>query len=269
MESPIQNKPINNERENKETAPDFLKIFEERLASVEPLTDEDAKDLASWYNDAGITSLKREMPVILFNPNGIEFATLTDIWTENPDNLDMTSHYIHDQLIDKLHEFLSISKNILYVFAGYILEDSNGIRYLVLDETRANNVKNNMLGDDYRDKERGSQLLDLLNKYSISKIIETYSKEEVITEGDTTITKTRSASREVIGKNMLDKRREDVALINLARKYNMTNSQYLRLVTLAKVLFEDGKQVSLDEIAQSIVEDPDNENIPVKHLPLE
>ncbi len=39
---------------------------------------------------------------------------------------------------------------------------------------------------------------------------------------------------------MLDKRREDIFLINLARKHGITNSQYLRLKILANKLFQAG-----------------------------
>ncbi len=249
-------------RESKETLPDFLKIFNERLQSIEPATGEDAKGLATWYDDPEITEIRREVPAVFFDSNNLEqFAPPVDIWIENSDNLDRTSHYIHDQVVEKLGKFLG--KNTMpYLLAGYILENSKGERFLVLDDIRAGGVRSNI----ERHEEFGGQedlaLLDVLNKYKISKVVKKTSKK--IVSGDTT--SWVGSSEEVIEKSMLDKRREDMALINIAKKHGMTNSQYLRLVTLAKALFLDGKQVSLEEIAKSIVEEPYNENISVKHL---
>ncbi|MES3032041.1 MAG: hypothetical protein V4699_02235 [Patescibacteria group bacterium] len=268
MESPIQ-KGFSNERENKETAPEFLKIFNERLRTVEPITGEDAKGLASWYDDPEITEVVKQEPVVFFDPNNLgRFEPATDIWMENPRNLDMTSNYIHDQVKDKLGEFLGKS-TMPSLTCGYFLESGNGTRYLVLDEIRTKMVKSRLKSAEESNRQEELAFLDMLNKYKISKVLERYSKTITTVDGDTTSTKTTGTSREIIGKSMLDKRREDIALINLARKHGMTNNQYLRLKILADSLFQAGKQVSLDEIARSIVEEPDNESIPVKHLPLE
>ena len=60
-----------------------------------------------------------------------------------------------------------------------------------------------------------------------------------------------------------------MALINLAKKYNMTNNQYLRLKILSDSLLKAGTQASLEEIAQSILKDKDNTNIPLKYSSLD
>ena len=118
----------NNERErreNKENLPDFLKIFNERLQKIEPATGEDAKGGATWYDDPEITDVAKEVPAVFFDPsNLVDFAPPTDIWIENPDNLDRTSYYIHDQVIDKLSEFLGKSV-VPSLIAGYVLENGN------------------------------------------------------------------------------------------------------------------------------------------------
>ena len=36
MENPTKNASLGNERENKESAPDFLKIFNEKLQKIKP-----------------------------------------------------------------------------------------------------------------------------------------------------------------------------------------------------------------------------------------
>ena len=119
------------------------------------------------------------MPAVFFDPNNLErFAPPTDIWIENPEDLDITSHYIHDQVVEKLGKFLA-KATMPYLRAGYILEDENETRYLVLDEPRASGIKS--IVEKFDDPE-GLAILDVLNKYKISKVIERKSK--VIKDGD-------------------------------------------------------------------------------------
>lgn len=202
---------------------------------------------------------------MFFDPNNLEdFAPPSDIWIEDPKDLDMSSHWIHEQVTEKLAEFID-KPTMPHLLSGYVLESGNGMRYLVLDNPRAGIVKSNLEYTKNFHRRDGFAILDVLNKYNISKVIEKYTK---IIKSEDSIMSTGS-SREVIGKSMLDKRREDMFFINLARKHGMTNSQYLRLKILAKSLFEAGQQASLDEVARSIVGDADNVNIPIKQLPLE
>ncbi|MFH1201152.1 MAG: hypothetical protein V1484_02405 [bacterium] len=213
--------------------------------------------MASWYDDPEIIEIAKEVPAVFFDPNNlVNLAPPTDIWIDDPENLDTTSYFIHDQVKDRLEKFLG--KCVPYLLAGYILEDGNRKRFLVLDNTRASIVETKLERVEVLDEQEELAILDVLNKYKISKVIEKTSKE--IVYGDTT-TQTGS-SREVIGRSMLDKRREDMALINLAKKHGMTNIQYLRLKILADRLFKAGTQASLEEIAQSIVKEEDGENIP-------
>ena len=264
MENPIQ--PVRGgERERREIVKDFRRIFDEKLQSIEPVTGEDARGWASWYKDPEISEITKEVPAVFFNINNLEddLAPPTDLWIENPRDLDMGSHYIHDQLVEKLGIFLGKSK-MPYLLSAYILEDGNHVKYLVLDEQRTNMLKRKLRLASEDGQQEELAILDVLNKYNIKKVIEGYS--ETIKEGDTS--KTTGASREIIGRSMLEKRREDISLINLAKKHKMTTSQYLRLKILADTLLKAGQQVSLDEIARSIVKDEDDKTIPVKHLPL-
>jgi len=266
MENPIEIKHQVNERErereNKESAPDFLKIFNDRLQGIKPETGEDAKGLASWYDDPEISEIAKEAPVVFFDlDNLVDFAPPTDIWIEDPNNLYGSTDYIHDQVKSGLGKFIGKS-NMPYLLAGYILENGNGTRFIILDETRADGVKNRIKKSEGSSEQENLTLLDVLNRYNISKVIEKTSKKVV--DGDTTTWK--GSSREVVGKSMLDKRREDMALINLARKHRMTNSQYLRLIILAERLLEANAQVSLEKIAEDIVKNPDSENIPISNV---
>ena len=257
MENPIKNEALSNVRESKEAPPDFLKIFNERLQGIKPKIGQDAKDLATWYKDPKITEIAKEVPAVFFNPNNlVEFTPPTDIWIEDPKNLDTESHYIHDQVTRRLAEFLK-TKEVPFCLPGYILESGDKTRYLILERTRVKFAKDMLKRSKKHGKPEGVAILDVLNRYEISRVLEKTSIED---EDSTSLA---GSSRTVIG--MLDKRREDIALINLARKHGMTNSQYLRLKILAKSLFEARQQVSLDEIARSIVNDPENTTIPVKN----
>jgi len=91
MENPIKNKVVDNEneRENKEVAPDFKKIFEEKLDNIEPVTGEDAIGLNSWYKGLNIIGIRKEVPAVFFDPQNLaNHVTLTDVWIEDPKNLD-------------------------------------------------------------------------------------------------------------------------------------------------------------------------------------
>src|SRR3989338_9351829 len=165
MKNPIENKTVSNERENKEIAPDFLKIFNERLRNIQPVTNEEAKDWATLYDDPEITEVAKEVPAVLFDPNNLEWlAPPTDIFIEDPQNLDRGSHYIHEQVTEKLGKILGKS-TMPYLLAGYILEGENGKRYLVLDDTRTEMVKSKLEEAEEFDQQKELAILDTLNKY--------------------------------------------------------------------------------------------------------
>src|SRR3989338_7996652 len=110
MENPIKNKTISNERESKEKIPDFKQIFEDKLQKIEPAVGQDAKDWATWYDDSEIAEIAKEVPAVFFDPNNlVNLAPPTDIWIEDPESLEKTSYYIHDQVGGKLGEFMGKS----------------------------------------------------------------------------------------------------------------------------------------------------------------
>lgn len=245
--------------EAQEQVPDFVKIFREKLDSVEPMTDKDSKAVGSFYEDAGIIEVRKEVPAILFTLNDEERPDPTDIWIENPVNIDRMSYYIHRQLQEKLNEFMGRGHYHESATEGYILEDSHGELYLILDKRRAESIKTHKESKDEFEKISHMNLLDLLNKYGISKVLENSPKAKTIKKDD--------PSEEIIDKNILEQRRESLALADLAQKHKMTNNQYMRLKILADTLHKAGQQVSIDEIAKSIVNDEEGVGIDVKHLP--
>jgi hypothetical protein len=259
----MENKPtkkekpsISNVLENKELEHYFKDIFEDRLKKIKKITEQEARDKAHGYNDSEIQKIHVDVPVIFFDPNNLEikkgeetnFAKATDIWIEDPEELDMNSQYIHSQLADKLAKFLNKDVTKMpYFLPGYLIVNEKGERYLILEETRV--IKLNMNLEN--DTEVGISILDSLNKYNIKRVLEKIG-----------------GSRDAIPKSTLDRRRETLHFINLAKKYGMNNTQYLRLVTLAKSLFAAGQQTDLDKLAQSIVKDENGTKIDTEHLPI-
>jgi len=243
--------------ESTESTVDYRKIFDDKMNGIKAIDEEEwATELASWYHDPEITSIRKEVPAVLFNPdNLVDLAPPTDIWIENPESLDCSSDYIHDQVKNSLGKFLGIESNsVPYLLAGYILESDKRLRYLVVDVIRASIVKKDSKSDHRQD--RWLHLLDVLNKYKIEKVILKIGRQDG---------KNDTGPDEVIARSVLEERREGLALINLARKHGMTNNQYMRLKILADTLFTAGKQVSLEDIAKSIINEPDSVNINVKN----
>ena len=252
MENLIKNASLSsdNTMENKEILVDFKEIFENKLKKIKPLSAEEAKYFAAQLKDPEITEIIKRVPAVFFNPNNFEnLAPPTDIWIEDPKNLDNTSYYIHYQVIKKIGEFLNIHTTPLLI-PGYIFEEKNKKRYLVLEDKNISDlVKNKLIMAENFDRQQDLDFFNVLNKYNIQKILE--------------------YSGEIIGQNLLDQLRGNMALINLAKKYNMTNNQYLRLKILSDSLLKAGTQASLEEIAQSILKDKDNTNIPLKYSSLD
>ena len=197
----------------------------------------------------------------------------TDIWIANPKDLKRKSGYIHDQVEQKLNQFLGVeykAEHYQYsITEGYILEDKNGELYLVLDNLRAEDIKTHKESKIEYEKVSHMNFIDLLNRYGISRVLEKASRREIVKKQRARISTSEDVAQNIIDKNMLEERREALAMINLAQKHKMTNNQYMRLKILADTLHKAGQQVSLDEIAKSIVKDKEGVGIDVKHLPLE
>lgn len=237
-----------------ETPTNFVEIFKERVNNLEPLSSKASDDLSSWYKKSGLRIVK-EMPAILFNASQEKNDVPTDIWVENPKGLiESTADLIHNRVKAKLRDFLgsNISNNTI---SAYLLEDNAGKLHLNVDHFNSEKIK---------PQQNKTDLPDLLNRYGISELDELVVKKDPASDFMLGLS---SGVNNLINRTQLEERRESLVMINLAQAYGMSTHQYLRFILLSKELFRSGKQVSLDDLAKSIINEPNNTRIDVKHLP--
>lgn len=246
--------------EIKKEAPDFRKIFSERLAEIEPLKDEEAINLASWYADTGIKGIRKEVPAIIFRSGKDERSPLDNIWIENSNVTEKERvSFVHNRISKDLADFLEIDGRP-DVLSGYMVEDMEGQLHLIVDLQIGSIIRNNqeLEDEDYK------SILDVMRVYGITDIIEKASKRQERMTKRGVVDYQDRITEALVDQSLIDKRREDLFLINLAQKYSMTNSQYMRLKILHDTLLRSGTQVNLEEIAKSIVDDPEGVGIDVK-----
>ncbi|MES2408868.1 MAG: hypothetical protein V4509_01030 [Patescibacteria group bacterium] len=245
-----------NESKLFESQPDFFEIYHERLNNTEPFSSQKSEVAGSWYGYNNIR-ITKEMPAVLFNPD-TDSDTPTAIWIIDPKKLSTSpthSTHAHARLDLMDSTGLDVKEKSI---SAYLLEDSNKNLYLSLDQIRAKKI------DDRRED---VGLFDLLNKYGISEVTsQSATINSIKINPNNPEIETSIQAADFITRNSLEKRREGLALVEIAKAHKMNTSQYLRLVTLSKALFEAGQQVNLDSIAKSIVDEPDDTKIDVEHL---
>ncbi|MCC7004520.1 hypothetical protein IT397_01215 [Candidatus Nomurabacteria bacterium] len=240
----------------------FKNTFFERLSQISDLDDEAAVNLASWYEDTGITSVKKEVPAVLFRSAYNNMGPLDSIWIENIKDINKDG-LVHQQIRERLEETTGEDK--IGHICGYVLVDGENKLHLIVDLL----IGKYILEDKEIENKDYLDILEILKKYNIEDIIMKASERQLRIARRRGEVGFDPIAEAIVSKNMLEKRREDIFLVNMARKYNMTNNQYLRFRMLAESLYKSGTQVSLDELAESIVKDEDGTKIDVKGLPTE
>ncbi len=262
MEKPKYPNPIEGgEYETRREVPDFKKIFSERLASVEPLSEEASRDLSIWYQDAGIIGIKKEVPAIIFRSGGKSNDQIDSIWIENSNVVERErDSFIHNRVSKELTRFLG-GEERPDPLSGYLIEDNEGLLHMTVDLQIGSAIRNNRESED----EDYKNLLDTMRAYNIFNIIEKASKRQERMAKRGVLAYQNRIPEALLDQTMVEKRREGIFLVNLAQKYSMTNTQYMRLKILADTLHRSGVQSSLEEIAKSIVEDSEGTGIDVKN----
>ena len=243
---------LNQKRGGVEKGPkhDFRRIFLEKLGKIEPIPEEDRQDQASGFETIGIKKLKREAPVLLLNlPGSEEDEQSFDLWVTDP-----TTIHHHDQphveVERDLAKFLGVHEEDpefpKYPVGGAILQDDDGLLYLLVDE-----IRSKRFGYYLDDDKNRVRLLDLLQRYGISKVAGRFWRKH--REGDKFWA--GGETETIIDQDLIGERREDLRLLDIAKKYNMTNTQYMRFRILAKSAIDAVKQGKIKEPGVKILRD--------------
>lgn len=240
-----------NNIENKENSkPDFRRIFAERLTAMPTIPDEEQEEQAGGFEPIGIKKLKRDIPALLLNmPQNEEDEQAFDLWITDPE----TIHYKyepHDEVRSDLSKSLGINKGDpgfpRNLVGARVLEDDDGLLYLLVDEIRSKSLDRYMNDDQNR-----TRLLDLLQRYGITKVAGTFFRTKQ--EGDSMSSDYKTEA--IIDQDLIGERREDLRLLSIARKYNMTNTQYMRFRLLAKSAIDAVKSGEIKEQGVKILRD--------------
>lgn len=238
---------------------DFKHIFTERINTIDPIPEAEREDAAYGLEALSVTKIKKEIPALAFrmpvNIKAFEDTSPVDLWVVDPKQIRRLDQP-HEEVLKDLAGFLNIleddidSKIGIWRIGGTLLQGEDDKLYLLLDEIKGDFVQNIMKSD-----QAGARFLDFLREYNINRVAvrvyETWQKKEAdsISYGST------ASSKIIIGEDLMGKRREHLFYINFARKYNMTNSQYLRLRLRTRSAFEAGAPIKWDDVAREIIEE--------------
>lgn len=244
------------EGKEKEPQIDWVKIFNTKLATLEPLREQD--ESAVWRFDlagGGIISVKREGIVLLFYPESRRkvYDLSYDLWLENPKDI-KSKDFIHNEAADNLQEFLKqYQDKVATVLSGFFVQDQNGDNYLLLDTTIAEVIER-FITDEFYDNKKS--YIDLMEKYNLKKIIGRFSvKKRYKIEGGREGTQYTIETREMLGQELIGKIREENHLRAFIEEHKdelNTNNKVLRFRLLAQAAREaaktQGQPYSLEQV---------------------
>lgn len=237
---------------------DLKKAFEEKLGSIEPLSEREGWWESAGLHEFGIETIKRKAPCILFYDKK-DINSGFNLWLE--DAKECHPDYPHNDVEKKLRKFLEENKIQLNFmdFSSYFIEDNKEKRYLFFDAITAEWLKSNM-----KSSKPKINMEKLMLNYNIDKIFGKFphSQEDDYSQS------TDSNIVNIIGKDAFGSIRENSYLISFAQKYNMTNSQFmrfrLRAIASREAMLHDEKaknaiekgatySIDLDTLAQETV----------------
>lgn len=218
----------------------FVNLFHQRLEQTKPLENVER----GYFREIGIDKVLREEYVIVFEVEQEKERRPRPLhlWVRGPNTptVRFITGAVHYNLVEEAQNHAPSGVTVSnYPAAAMVLQDNKGNIYLVADqmsEARFNLV------DSYR-------WANLASSYGIAAIVKVIRKEE--------ISEMRPIrwSKYVIETeyDYLGVTRERRYLESYARRYEMTNSQYLRFKSLAKAFMQNSERYGLDRLAQDII----------------
>ena len=236
---------------------DFSAIFNEKLESITPLSEQESKRESGKFQSIGIKKIIRKCPAIIFVNF---FGDKKQLWIT--DSLKTDNDHPHTKVKKELKDFLEINKlnqeNKLRVLSSaYVVQDDENKLYLFFDGFPTETIERdiNEYGFNYIKKYE-----ELMQSYGIKKMIGLLP--ETTNKGD--YANGRNVEN-ILDKDIIGKMREDESLVSYAKKYKMTNNQFMRFriraiaireaVLKNKGTIDGGKKylINLDDLAQEII----------------
>ena len=218
--------------------PDFVGEYKKRMAGLVEIPLKARDTLLANLEKAGIKEVQKFLPAITFYFPDDAFPLKRELWVGSPKDIE----HPHDALFDELRFFIDTSETPyeppMAQLSCYILQDGSGGAHLIIGRE-----------DVYEFAEEDLEAFqDMAQKYGLKKIIANFRKGVL----PTTLLS--------VDDNLVEEMREEIYLLEYAKKWKMTNTQYLRFYALAKGRHHTkgqqeyaGGHMNYAELAKSIV----------------
>lgn len=215
--------------------------FRRQLARTGDVQLKARETLISGLEDIGIKGVKKLLPAISVYADESNFADMhRELWVSPTTNIE----HPHDSQFDSLHDFINASASPLEPpiakLSCYVLRDTEDNLYLIIGREDVYEFAEEDIGE----------FEDMAQRYGIKKIVGNFglrgSLPKVLLS---------------VENNLVDDMREELYLLEYAKKWRMTNSQYLRFHSLVKAGHANkeshpyGEFLNYGELAKSIVLD--------------
>jgi hypothetical protein len=253
--------PESREREFKKKI-DFRQVFRAKLESIAPLSEQESKWESPDFQSLGIKKIKRKIPAVIFRKY---FEGNMQLWiTDHRNTTEL--NYIHDDVRVELRKFLeanNLNPEIsLNASSAYIIQDDKDKLYLFFDGVVAEGRKDDVdFGYDCG-IESLKKYEKLMKRYGIEKMMGQFNKIKI--EGNTTSYGWKMEN--ILDKDIIGRIRENEYLVSFAKKYKMTNSQFMRfriraiagreaVLLTEKEIVKRGFRylVNLDDLAKEVI----------------
>ncbi|MCL5113856.1 MAG: hypothetical protein M1372_01655 [Patescibacteria group bacterium] len=233
------------QRESQLVKPDFVGEFNRRLQAIKPLSEEEGKHEAFDLRDIGINNVKRKGVAVLFSFDK-NLAIVPDIWVEDYTSID--DDYPHSVGETRLNNYLGqnaphLISSFVITGHGYVYQDREDKLFL---EPTVEYIESEI--EQYRDYGKSNIPLEtweeLLKNYGVEAIIGLFSLTDQEKEKGI-------RSKLVLSQEIAAKIRKDFFLLSVAKKHELTNTEFLRLRALA--MSADEEMFRAAESGESIV----------------
>lgn len=222
----------------------FVKIFHDKLKTIEPLNENLRSYEASYFDKIGVKRVKRKADALYFYTKNTEEPKL-NLWIEDPKDIG-DKVFIHARCEEGLRDFLNLRDEKLnqeiVSLGGLIIQDEEDRLYFFTRGAIAKELEWQM-SQSYLNK----RWISLCQEYEIEKIFGQFSHKW--TEGNM---KRYGLKTKVILSNIdpAGKEAENRYLLSFAKRYGMTNNQYLRF----RLLTSPQQGITYDEVADDSIE---------------
>lgn len=226
--------------------------FHRRLTAITQLTSQAGRDEAWRLNGIGITQVKFRAPVCVYSfesEKHFDYPRL-EIWVEDPKNI--TDHrQPHWEARDHLGDFAK-AKGFNFgqlPVSGYIFQDNSNRLLLSVDHYTAQDLAKGIQSDEWKRKGWSN----LIENYGLAMIFGNIPYDEVYQKDGFTHSVHGVTVTNVLDYDLVGQIREDNFLRDFARRYQMTNWQFMRFRLLTSGAKDAKISTNYEQLVQELL----------------